>query len=66
MKGQPEAPQPLPEHFHHALRVVLSLEGHHEIIRIAHEVYFTSQAQLDLALESLVQHVVQIDVPEHR
>ena len=31
MKGQSEVPHPLPENFHHALRVVLLLEGHDEI-----------------------------------
>ena len=64
MQGQPESLHPLPEHSHHAIRVVLQFERDDEVVRISYEGCFPSKARLDLPFEPLVEYVVQIDVSE--
>ena len=66
MESQSEALHPLPEHIHHAFRVVLYLERDDEVVRISYQGRFPSKTRLDLAFEPLVERVMQIDVPKGR
>ena len=64
MQGQSISPHPLARHLHHAPRVVLPFEAHHEVVAIADQSCLTSQPRLHFAFEPDVQHVVQINVAE--
>src|SRR2546426_2497975 len=64
VESQSVTPHPLRQHRHHALRIVLAFEADHEVVRIPYENRFPAQPRLDLALEPLVEHVVEIDVAE--
>src|SRR5712691_2591955 len=66
MEREPVPFKPLSQHFQHAFGGAVGLEGHHEVIGIAHQGSVPLQARSHLVLEPSVQHMVQVDVREQR
>ena len=66
MQPQSEPLHPLSQHLRHPLRVLALLESDDKITAVTHQHRLASQAWLHLALEPLVQHLMQIDVAQRR
>src|SRR5262249_44830164 len=60
MQLQPVPLESLRQHLHHPLRVVLSLEGDHEVIRVPDQARSAPEPRSDVVLEPKIEHVVEI------
>ena len=66
MEREPVPLKPLPQHFQDPFGVVVVLERHHEVISEPDQGTEPRHTRLHLVPEPLVQHMVQVDVREHR
>jgi hypothetical protein len=64
MQLQSKTRQPLAEHRHYALRIVLPFKSEDAIVRIPHQYSFTAQVRPDFLGEPQIDHVVQIGVTQ--
>ena len=66
MEREPEPAKALFQHFHDPLSVVVVLERHHKVVGKPNKGTGSRHAGLHLALEPLVQHMMQENVRQHR
>src|SRR3984957_18758998 len=66
LEGQSITPQPLRQHFPHALGVFPALERDDEIIRVPDQTSLAVQARHDFPVKPPVENVVQVDVAQQR
>jgi hypothetical protein len=66
VEGETELAESLRQHFEHPPSVVLPREADDEVIGVPDEKRVALQARLDVALEPLVQHLVEVDVRKER
>ena len=66
MEREPVSTETFAQHLKHSLAAVAVFEGDDKVIGESHQLAPSVEARLRHVLEPLVQHMVQVDVREHR